>query len=268
MYTYAQTNVQLFNQLRRDGYSNNELSCIRNAYEHAKRLFTGLFLASGRTQIAHVVGTASILGSVHLPTEVVAAGLIHNAYGTGDFGGWKKGISQARRKHVMYAVGKNVEEYVYGFQAFRWNSQTIPVIRNKLNALDPINRNVLLIFLADQLEHHQDLGGLYYHGGIEICQEFIDRNGHIMVEIAENLGFPTLAAELARVFRETVLAKIPVELLSEISRPRSLVIPPKSYRRRLSVAFYQEIISGLHYFRCKINRRLHSLRSALGVKKN
>jgi len=72
MHTYAQTNVQLFNQLRRDGYSNNELSCIRNAYEHAKRLFTGLFLASGRTQIAHVVGTASILGSVHLPTEVVA----------------------------------------------------------------------------------------------------------------------------------------------------------------------------------------------------
>jgi (p)ppGpp synthase/HD superfamily hydrolase len=260
MNTYAQTNVQLFSQLRRDGYSKDELGCIRNAYELAMCLFTGFFLASGRTQIAHVVGTASILGSTHLPAEVVTAGLIHNAYWTGDFGDGRRGISEARRKQVIYAVGKDVEEYVYRFPALRWNSETIPVIRDGLSALGPIDRDVLLIRLADQLEHYLDLGGFYYHEGVERCLEFTNHNGPIMVEMAEKLGFPTLAAELARVFRETILAETPAELLNEVSRSRPLVIAPKSYRRRLSVAFHQEFIRGFCYFRRELHQRLHHLR--------
>jgi hypothetical protein len=57
-----------------------------------------------------------------------------------------------------------------------------------------------------------------------------------MIEMAEYLGFPALAAELARVFKETVLAEILVELLNEICRSRHLFIAHKFYRRRLSVA--------------------------------
>src|SRR5437867_665839 len=102
---YAQTNIQLFNQLQREGYSNAELSLIRDAYELAMHLFTGFFIASGRTQIAHVVGAASILGSLHTPAEVVAAGLIHNVYETGDFGDGRRGISDARRQQIRQTIG-------------------------------------------------------------------------------------------------------------------------------------------------------------------
>jgi hypothetical protein len=38
---YAQTNIQLFNQLHREGYSKAELNLIRNAYELARQLSTG-----------------------------------------------------------------------------------------------------------------------------------------------------------------------------------------------------------------------------------
>ena len=60
---YAQTNIQLFNQLRRDGYSKTDLDLVRDAYELAMVLFSGRFQPSGKSFIAHVVGTASILAS-------------------------------------------------------------------------------------------------------------------------------------------------------------------------------------------------------------
>ena len=112
MHSYAQTNIQLFNQLKRDSYSDAELACIRNAYELAMRLFTGLYRASGKTFIAHIVGTASILSSLHAPAEVVTAGVLHAAYKHGDFGNWAKGVSDAKREQVRRAFGDKVEEYV------------------------------------------------------------------------------------------------------------------------------------------------------------
>ena len=261
---YAQTNIQLFNQLQCDGYSNAELVCIRNAYELAMRLFTGRFQASGKTFIAHVVGTASILSGLHLPAEVVAACLIHNVYARGDFGYGRKGISEAKRKQVRYAVGQEVEEYAYRFATLKWNSQTIPVIRDTLYALDPIDRKVVLMNLTNKLEHHLDLGILYYED-IETRLQYIERNGHTMVEIAEELGFPTLAADLEEVFRETAFAEIPGELRNQTGRDRSFVIAPKSYRGRLSIAFYEKLDRGPRYLRRQLANRLHRLRSVMGV---
>ena len=91
MHAYAQTNVQLFNQLQSEGYSKKDRERVREAYEFAMRLFTSLFLPSGKTFIDHLVGTASILASLHMPVEIVAAGLIHAAYLHGDFGGATNG---------------------------------------------------------------------------------------------------------------------------------------------------------------------------------
>ena len=157
----------------------------------------------------------------------------------------KIGVAAARREQVRNAVGKDVEEYVYRFPALEWSAKTIPAIRDSLDTLGEIDRHVLLIRLADQLDHHRSLGGFYYHGGVERCREHMTRNGHLIVETAERLGFPALAAELARVSRETLLAEIPVELLDPIARTRSRVIVPRSYRRRLPVAFRQKLIRKL-----------------------
>lgn len=264
MHSYAQTNLQLFNQLRRDGYSNTDLSCILNAYKLVMCLFTGCFRSSGKTFIAHLVGTASILSSLHVPAMVVAAGLIHAAYANGDFGDGGKGISDAKREQLRRAVGQEVEEYVAKYTAMQWNEQTIPAIRDRLDALAPIDRDVLLIRLANELEEYLDLGILYC--GEVKHQQYINHDRHLMVEMAEKLGFPTLAGELARVLRETALAEIPMELRYHCGENSSFLIAPSSYQRRLEVAFYHWLVSGLRYLRSAIVRRLRYLRSAIGMR--
>jgi gluconolactonase len=245
MHDYAQTNVQLYSQLRHSGYSSAELIGIRKAYELAICLYSGHFKPSGRTFNAHVVGTASILGSLHAPAQIVAAALIHNVYQNGDFGDWRKGISDAKRQEVRLAVGEEVEKYVARFATLQWNSATIPAISEGLHALDPIDRDVVLIHLADHLEHLVDL---LYYADIRGLGYF-KHNSQFMVQIARRLGYPTLAFELERVWRETSLAEFPTELHSGNHRGDYL-IAPKSYRRRLAIM---------------VGRALYDLRSTMNL---
>ena len=53
MHAFAQTNLQLINQLQNSGYPPAKLKFVATAYELAMRLFTGRFRASGKTFIAH-----------------------------------------------------------------------------------------------------------------------------------------------------------------------------------------------------------------------
>jgi len=112
MHAYAQTNVQLFNQLRSEGYSEQERALLLETYEFAMRIFAGLYLASGKPFIDHLVGTASILASLHAPVEVLATSLIHATYLHGDFGSIRKGVSKAKREQVRGAVGEKIEKYI------------------------------------------------------------------------------------------------------------------------------------------------------------
>lgn len=264
MHSYARTNVQLLNQLRRDGYSSTELGCIRDAYELAMVLFTGQYQPSGRTLIDHVVGTASILGALHATVEVVAAGLIHAAYDYGDFGGRRKGISEAKRKQVRHAVGGQVEEYVARYTALHWDVQTSLSIRDNVATLDRIDRDVVLMRLANHLELLLDLSLLYTssEGG---AQKYIDRFFPPMVDIAYKLGYPTLAAEISQRCSENTSNNIPMELRRTNGPRHVYLIAPKSYRRPFSMAFHQELSSGVHRLRSEIRvrTRLRQLVSGL-----
>lgn len=127
MQPFAQTNIELFNQLRRDGYSNADLSFVRNAYELAMDIFAGRFQPSGKIFLAHVVRTASILASLRLTAEVVAAGLLHNAYISGDFGDDCPGISTAKRKEIKQALGPETEEHIARFPAMNLDVKPRPI---------------------------------------------------------------------------------------------------------------------------------------------
>lgn len=240
MHSYAQTNIQLLNQLRCDGYSNTELESIYSAYKLVMRLFTGSFRASGKTFIAHLVGTASILGHLHVCAKVIAAGLLHAAYAQGDFGGiGKQGISETKRKQVSHLVGKEIEEYIAKYTAFSWNERTIPEIYQQLDELGPSDRDVLLIRLANELEEYLDLGIVYC--GDTKYQQYIQREGHLLVEMAQKLGYPTLATELASAIEDNILAEIPTELCNPTGHHHSAQIPPKSYQIRIPAWFYHTI---------------------------
>ncbi|NJO39264.1 MAG: hypothetical protein HC769_00370 [Cyanobacteria bacterium CRU_2_1] len=239
MNLYAQTNIQLFNQLSRQGYSNVDLCCIANVYKLAVNLFTGHFRPSGKTFIAHLVGTASILANLHVSPKLVATGLLHAAYSHGDFGGTgKKGISPAKRKQVACVVGQEIEECIAQYTALKWKDN-ISEIHKHLEEFDSTTRDVLLIRLANELEEYNDLGILY-------CSDLKhdQYNNHqtmLIIEMAEKIGYPTLAAELDRAFQETTIAKIPLELRVLIGEEFSALIPPNSCRIKFPVWFYQVI---------------------------
>ena len=247
MHSYAQTNVQLFNQLRSEGYSKKERQFVLAAYEFAMRLFVGLFLPSGKPFIDHLVGTASILTSLHVPVEIVTAGLIHAAYRHGIFSRIHLGISEAKRKQVKLVVGEVVEEYVTRYERFLWNRERILIVRDTIDRMPPIDRIVLLIRLANELEHDLDLGGLYYarsekqqrwhHGDLESY-------GPIMMEMSKTLGFPSLAAEMERVFRIVTATQIPVRPTIVRKQQTVYFVSAQSYRERFFLTFHRKLMSG------------------------
>ena len=243
MQPYAQTHIQLLTQLSRDGYSDADLDCIVSAYKMVMCLFTGLYRPSGKTFIAHLVGTASILGSLHVPAKVVAAGLIHAAYTHGDFGAWAKGISEPKRKQVRQALGKEVEEYIARYIDLKWNGEIIPAIYDELDTLGPIDRDVLLMRLANELDDLLDLGVLYCFNAEDRRRSYL-RCCPMIMDMAEKLGFPSLAAELEAAIQETKSAEVIPELRSRSGQVR--LVAPKSYRRRLRVELCQKLARGIH----------------------
>ena len=273
---YAQTNIQLFDQLQRDGYSDIELSRVANAYRMAMQLFTGLYRPSGEPFIVHQVGAASILGALRLPANVVTAGLIHAAYTHGDFGGLTKGISETKRARIKLAVGEEVEEYIARYTALEWKPRRILAIREKLATLDPIDRHVVVMRLADVLEKYQDREILYYRD-LKRVRKHLDLYGDIMVETAEQLGFSRLAAELKAGFDRIVPATkdIPVELFNITGRSITDLIAPQSYRCCFSIGLYRDATKWLGSVRTRVSLRTRlrelirqtlSLRSLFGLR--
>jgi (p)ppGpp synthase/HD superfamily hydrolase len=238
MFSFAQTNLQLFYQIRRGNYSDADLKYIANAYELATQLFTGYFRGSAKTFIAHSVGTASILTSVVAPIEVVAAGLLHAAYEFGDFGDGVLGISTRKRQQLRQVVGEVVENYVAQYTALHWNEKTILEMYPCLEKLSKVERLIILMRLANELEDHLDFGVLYC-GNREKRLRYLQNCGHSMIAMAKGLGFPTLATELSKVFELTISTTIPKELQRDT--PHSYLIPTtpslrgliKKLRRRM-----------------------------------
>jgi hypothetical protein len=239
MSCYAQTNIQLLNQLHRAGYTADELYLVRLTYDLAIRLFAGQFRASGKTFVAHLVGTASVLGSLRVGAALIAAGLLHAAYQSGDFGDRAAGITDAKRERLKAGlqagvdarVVTEVEAYVARYQSFSWGSKYISNYHRDVNTLNSLDREVLLIRLANELEEYLDLGILYR--GDEGRHELsgLDGNGRMLIAMAEQLGFPALGASLAQAFTEVAEADFSPAQRGLDARNKSFLLAPLSYQR-------------------------------------
>jgi (p)ppGpp synthase/HD superfamily hydrolase len=255
---YAQTNLQLYTQLRGAGYSDEQLSLVRSGYDLAMRLCTASFRGSGKPLLAHLVGTASILASIRQPVEIVTAGLLHAAYALGDFGEGRMGMTDSKRQRVRQAVGARVEDLVARYTLFDWNRNTIPSIRERVDTLTQIEREVLVIRLANELEDHLDLGVLYCGNG-EKRREYIRSPLNQSVDMARRLGLTELAAELDRRFNETLAADLPVALRNP--HDYTFVQPPASHAPRPKVALRQFLDH-----RPRLARVIHPIASLVGLR--
>jgi len=231
----AQTINKLLIEIQSSGGSDALLKSVLRAYELAMRLFTGSYSGSGKTTIAHLVGTASVLSELRAPRAVVTAGLLHSAYLTGDFGDGDARVTKTKRERVRCATGDLAEEYVFRFANLRWWPKTIPAIFASMETLESIDKDVLLIRLADDLDRHRDLGALYLYRDSSEAREFIDSCGDTMIAMARKLEYPQLADALDRVFEETLTAEVPAFLRDLKWVGTSPVIPPESHRKRVGV---------------------------------
>ena len=237
----AQTNLQLYNQLRLEGRSPDDLALIRRCYELSVALYTGRFQGDGKPFVAHTTGVASIVGQLGVSSVVVGAACIHNVYGNGDFGdGQSQNASPRRRRFVRNAVGDEVEECIYQFRSFRLNPSSIGEIASRLDQLDGRDRDLVTLDLADHLEKYVDYGVLYFGDGTWVT-DFIDRHGKALIEIANRLGHPQLAIALADAFDETARQAIPPELKRDKRHRVIELVTPQSCMRRPRLAAIESL---------------------------
>lgn len=254
-HNYAQTNLQLYSQLRRDGYSPEDLNHVRLTYDFAKELFTSRYIANGKPFIAHLLGTASILGSLRVSKEIISAGLLHATYLHGDFGDSQTGFSTWKQQQVRLRVGHQTEEYIAKYDAFRWNKSTIPTIQRSFDTLDAFDRQILLMRLANELEEFLDLGILFV-GKVQERLKIYQNWGHVHVELADRLGYQDLAYELSRAFEDT-LGELPAHLenlQNSVREDCAFTLLPGSYQYCPWTSLRRTLNQGTNHFTVGSNK--------------
>ena len=214
MRSYAQTNIQLYNQLKSKQYAATfDLERIQIAYGLAVELFAGRFRANGKSFLAHLIGTASILSANDAAPKVIAAGLLHAAYPQGRFSDPRPGITPAKRIKVRSVVGPEVENLIAEYATFPWNRNSIPLLLTRDELLDATKRNLASLRLANELEDHLDLEMAY----CEKTKSYLtdEKEVALLRDLAVLLGLNGLANDLVSNVRANNLTRIHPALISK-----------------------------------------------------
>ena len=267
----AQTNIQLYNQLRERGLTLDELALVHRAYEFSASIYSGYYQADGKPFASHCVGVASILAHLDRSAAIVAAGLVHNVYGNGDFGdGRHYAVTDARRRLAREALGSEVEGLIYRFhRRFRDEWPTLADLRARLDGMDAIDRDLVLIELADGLEKYVD-GGVGYYGDGDWGDEGVALHTDQMKDIAGRLGQPQLVEMIAALIEDAPAADTAVLAALRPSDGRKYLelSVPRSCRRRIEVMLRPIVRKLLMRYQPKtrVLRGMRQLSAALGTK--
>lgn len=200
-HTYAQTNLQLFGQMERQGYAAGDVLAVAGAYGLARKVFHGHFRGSGKAFLEHLVGTASILVCLKASVPLLTAALLHSLYSHGLPPPVL--VPPWRRARVRRLVGPDAETLITLYSQLPWRASTMPLIAFRLGKLDPIRRQVVLLRLVNELEDQLDLGVLLCGNAAARCFD-LRRTVAVQVRMADQLGLPLLATELDRAFARTL----------------------------------------------------------------
>lgn len=261
----AQTNLQLYNQLRAQGYSDEQLLVIHRAYEFLITIYPGYYQADGKPFTAHTVGVASILAYLKLPTDFIAAALLHNIYGNGDFGDGRRDIATERRRRIVRkAVGDRIEKLIERFPKCRIGSKITLGILSHIDQFDEIDKKLIVIDLADYLEKYIDLGVCYW-GDSQMISDAVNKRKQNLMTIASALGYPQLARMLNETFTQAGRAQIPDFLRASSGWKGMDLIVPRSCRRRLCPILRKQLNGLWRSLRrtFPIRRCLRQVRSAI-----
>ena len=234
MMAYAQTNIQLYNQLLLAGWCEADLRLIHAGYLLAASLFTGHFRPNQKVFLAHLVGTASILAVHGAEAETTAAGLLHSAYSHGEFGDCSRGIAERKRERVKSVLGPACEALIARYSSPDCDLSKLATRFAEGERLSAAERTVAFIKLADVLEDHCDLGmGYSPNKRLPATSGSATAWCEIVTKLATGLGHATLASELRAALDQAADIRIPDFLCG--SRDGSYLIAPLSHRTRATV---------------------------------
>ena len=231
---YAQTNIQLYNQLLRAGWCEADLRLIHAGYQLAASLFTGHVRPNHKVFLAHLVGTASILAVHGAEAETTAAGLLHSAYSHGEFGDGSRGITKRKRERILSAVGPACESLIARYSSSDSDLSALATRFAEGEPLSSAEHTVAFIKLADVLEDHCDQGMHYSPNKCLPATVGTDSAWcEIVTRLATGLGHAALATELQRALDPASDINIPNFLCG--TRDGSYLIAPLSHRTRVKV---------------------------------
>ncbi len=228
----AQTNIQLFNQMRQQGRNLDESARIHHVYQITAQLYSGYYQADGEPFTSHCIGVASIVALLCLPIEFIALGLLHNIYASADFGdGLDYGATMERCSFIQNAIDPELKALIFCFYESRVTPVTIKDISGRLELMNTTEINLVLVDIADYLEKYIDLGVLYY-GDNDWLIDDVAQTGDDLVELARRLNKPELAEWLSKVFKQVAETDIP-EILHAPDRQKYLQLTvPYSCQRK------------------------------------
>jgi hypothetical protein len=158
---FAQTNLQLLNQLHERDWPQSELATVGRAYDLASRIFSGQYRANGKPFVSHLVGTASVVAAIGERRPVVLAALLHATYSHGEFGNGRRGATTRTRAVVRKAIGPDAEILIDMYTRLRWNPTTVADFTRRAERLAARDRELAVLSIASDAEDHLDLGMLY-----------------------------------------------------------------------------------------------------------
>ncbi|MGD9722669.1 MAG: glycosyltransferase [Pirellulales bacterium] len=239
---YAQTNLQLYNQMLAAGRSEEDLRLVHDAYELAMRLFAGHYRGNGKPFLAHLVGVASILAAQNAAVDTIVAGLLHSVYMFGEFGDGTRGITPRKRHRVREAAGDVAERIVTEYTTTHWNTATLADLKDRSARLSLLESRVLEIKLADTLEDHLD-HGLAYSPLKSLVKDAANQNWtRELILTGQAAGFE----QLARALDQTIQAGCP-RVPGCLASPHgeSYVMAPLSHRERITSMVARRFSRGL-----------------------
>lgn len=152
----AQTNLELYEQLLANNYSDDFVVKVHKAYMLSLGMVYNLFRGSGKPFICHLVGTASLLAAINEKESIIIGGLLHALYQNRVT--FKGKDLKGRRDFIVFEFGIEIEEIIYKYSIYE--EIQLNNIRQEEIA---INHDEVLIHLADHIE---DLIGysIFLHG--------------------------------------------------------------------------------------------------------
>jgi GT2 family glycosyltransferase len=195
---FAQTAIQLLNELQQGGLPAAGLLLVRRACDIAAMLHGDMLRASGKSFLAHLIGTGSVLGRFGAPAHVVAAGVLHAAYSHGRFPRVAGDGRGAWRAWLARELGADVEAILDQYFCLAFDAADGGLGEGALDALPLPAAFAGMVRVANEIEERLDQA-LAYSGKwvlpLAPVMEFFER-------LLGRLGAPGMVALLREMAAE------------------------------------------------------------------